>query len=201
MSKKKLILASASPRRKELLTQIGIVPEIHPADINEDTTPDDPKEVVRVLAEKKCEAVSEQIAAGSTGEDSVFVLAADTIVCVNGEVLGKPSDEKDAARMIRMLAGRTHEVCTGVCIRRLSGQKTAERVSFVETTLVSVGEISEEEISRYIATGEPMDKAGAYGIQGRFAKYIDRISGDYSNVVGLPVYAVYHALKGMGYEL
>jgi septum formation protein len=184
----KLILASASPRRRELLAQAGYVFEVRPAQVNEDPRAgEDPIAYVVRLAREKAQAVF--LGAGNrdqgsavANEGSVIVLGADTTVEVDGRILGKPEDAADAARMLRMLSGRTHRVITGVAI------VTAERTEVAaEVTGVRFLTLSDEEIAEYVATGEPMDKAGAYAIQGRAAKWIPRIEGDYFNVVGLPL--------------
>jgi septum formation protein len=134
-----------------------------------------------------------------------FVLGADTIVIVDGQILGKPGDEADAARMLRLLSGRSHHVITAVCLAGPASRKTSDReprIAFEdkrsETTLVTVDKLSDEDIRTYIATGEPMDKAGAYGIQGIASRWITRIEGDYFNVVGLPVALVYRMLRERG---
>lgn len=172
-----LILASGSPRRKELLTQAGYRFEVRPAEIDEAVRADEsPMAYVTRLAREKAEAVFAQ----RTGAPELVVLGADTSVVVDGIILGKPRDAEDAARMLRMLAGQTHQVITGVSV------VTAERVeTAAEVTMVEFLPLSETEIAAYIATGEPMDKAGAYGIQGRAARWIPRIQGCYFNVVGL----------------
>jgi len=176
-TQKQLVLASASPRRRELLTQIGFPFQIKAADIPEQRRPDErPIPFVLRLAREKAQAVASQV-----GPDSV-VLGADTVVVCEGEVLGKPADAADAKRMLRLLAGRTHQVITGVCV--LTGEQIE---SAAEVTMVQMLTISEEEIEAYVATSEPMDKAGAYAIQGRAAKWIPRIQGCYFNVVGLPL--------------
>lgn len=184
----RLILASASPRRRELLTQAGIPFTVETADIDESQLPgEDPVTYTTRLAREKALAVLEKHA----GEDDVLVLGADTIVTVDGLLLGKPKDADDAARMLRMLSGRAHEVVTSVAL--LSVEKT---VSHAERTAVFFQAVNEDEIAAYVDTGEPMDKAGAYGIQGQAARFIPRIEGDYSNVVGLPVAVVAGMLKG-----
>jgi septum formation protein len=179
-----LVLASASPRRQELLRNAGIVFEVHPAHIAEDPLPDEgAKDCAERLAREKALAVAAQ-----RPEDAV--LGADTVVAVDSQVLGKPLDPADAARMLRLLSGRTHQVITGVCLVA-GGQCSVAS----ETTSVTISEISEKEITDYIATGEPMDKAGAYAIQGIALRWIPRIEGDYSNVVGLPVALVQRMIK------
>lgn len=176
---RRIILASASPRRRELLHQVGIDPEIRPSHIKEVITSTEPDKVVMELSSQK----ARDIASGYQGED-VVVIGADTVVAADGQILGKPADREDAVRMIAMLAGRSHQVYTGVTI---IFEKTGRTVTFAEETEVQVYPMTREQIERYVDTGEPMDKAGAYGIQGYFAAYIRGIRGDYTNVVGLPV--------------
>ena len=184
-----LILASASPRREELLRSAGISFAVQPADVDE--TPlagEGARECAERLAREKALAV------WRTRPQDV-VLGADTIVVVDGAILGKPVDGADAARMLRMLSGRQHEVITGVCLVGPRAGRDPETRIESETTLVQMSEISESEIRDYVATGEPMDKAGAYAIQGIASRWIPRIEGDYSNVVGLPVALVYRMLR------
>jgi septum formation protein len=191
-----LVLASASPRRQELLRNAGISFTVQPADINE--TPlagEAPRDCAERLAREKALAVFQK-------QPQHWVLGADTIVVVDEAILGKPRDVDDAARMLRLLSGRTHAVITGVCVVDpvASGQwSVASNIkSASATTSVTMCEISEEEIRSYVATGEPMDKAGAYAIQGIASRWIPRIEGDYSNVVGLPVALVYGMLRERG---
>jgi nucleoside triphosphate pyrophosphatase len=196
-----LILASASPRRQELLRSAGIRFTVRPADIDERPRAGEAaQECAERLAGEKALAVFQ-------GHRQSWVLGADTIVVVDDMILGKPRDAVEAARMLRQLSGRTHAVITGVCLvgpaaigSVASSQLPAasETQTASETTLVTMGEISDDEIHDYIATGEPMDKAGAYGIQGIAARWIPRIEGDYSNVVGLPVARVYAMLRERG---
>ena len=178
-----LVLASASPRRRELLTQAGFTFEIHPANIPEDPLPgEDPVAYVTRLARQKAEAVYAQLA--PTTPD-LTVLGADTTVTLDNHILGKPEDPnypEAAARMLRQLSGRTHRVITGVALVSATGAQVA-----AEVTAVQFLSLSEQEIADYIATGEPRDKAGAYAIQGHAARWIPRIDGDYFNVVGLPI--------------
>lgn len=184
MQNSKLILASASPRRAELLRNAGVGFEVVPAHVAESRRPGEPaEEFVRRLARDKAQAVAAR-------EPSRLVLGADTEVVVEGEVLGKPRDAGDAARMLRLLSGRSHWVTTGVC---LLGPGVAD--TRTETTRVSFDQLSEEEIRDYIASGEPMDKAGAYAIQGIASRWIMRLDGCYFNVVGLPVPLVYRMLR------
>lgn len=175
-----LVLASASPRRRELLTQAGFTYRIHPAHIPEDPRPgEEPIAYVCRLAREKAEAVYQQLAPGEPG---IVVLGADTTVALDREILGKPESAEDAARILRTLSGRTHRVITGVSL--VSAQRTE---TAAEMTAVQFLSLSEAEIQAYIATGEPMDKAGAYAIQGYAARWIPRIDGCYFNVVGLPI--------------
>jgi len=186
-----LVLASASPRRRELLTQAGYSFEVHPAHIPEDPTPgEDPIAYVVRLAREKAEAVFRELSSmDRTAEGSdlgsgadLAVLGADTTVTLDNHILGKPEDRADAARMLRLLSGRTHRVITGVALATARATEVA-----AEVTAVRFLTLADEEIIAYAATGEPMDKAGAYGIQGRAARWIPRIEGCYFNVVGLPL--------------
>jgi septum formation protein len=180
-----LILASNSPRRRELLEAAGIACEVVAVDVDESMVKlEPPGDHVRRLATEKARAALVQ-------RPGALVLAADTIVLVGGEMMGKPRDDADAVRMLRLLSGREHEVLTGVAL--MSARRSAEEVA---RTKVWFNPLSEAEIAEYVASGEPRDKAGAYGIQGLAARYIDRIQGSYSNVVGLPVALVYRLLKG-----
>ncbi len=183
----KLILASASPRRAELLRNAGLEFELRPAHIPEQRQDSEPPlRYATRLARDKARAV----AAASPG---AFVLGADTIVVADEHVLEKPADAADAARMLRLLSGRTHQVTTAVCLVGPGVDDTA-----TETTEVVMTSISEEEIRAYVATGEPMDKAGAYAIQGHASRWVTRIDGCYFNVVGLPVPLVYRMLRRHG---
>ena len=180
-----LILASASPRRQELLRNAGIEFVVQPANVPE--IPRDgeaPRAFAERMAREKALAVFAQ-------RPNDLVLGADTVVVVDGEILGKPRDAADAARMLRLLSGRKHEVITGVCIAgpRLKPENKSE------TTVVSMNALSDDDIRSYVASGEPMDKAGAYAIQGMASRWIPRIEGDYFNVVGLPVALVWRMLK------
>jgi len=180
-----IVLASASPRRQELLRAAGIGFSVQPADIDETPVPgESARECAERLAREKAVAIARL-------RPSEIVLGADTVVVVEGMILGKPVDAEDAGRMLEMLAGKAHAVITGVC---LAGPQEKIRVAS-ETTLVTMSQISAEEIQAYVATGEPMDKAGAYAIQGMASRWIPRIEGDYSNVVGLPVALVYRMLR------
>ena len=202
-----IILASASPRSKELLEQIGISFEICPAKGEERITKSVPHEVVEELASQKAIEVASMVRTyEETHQELVtpsdlMVIGADTIVSCGGQILGKPKDERDACRMLKLLSGGTHQVYTGVSIVLLDASGKAGQVTFHEKTDVTMRAMSEEEIRRYVATGEPMDKAGAYGIQGKCAIFVDKIDGDYNNVVGLPVAAIYRELKKLGIDI
>ena len=177
-----LVLASASPRRRELLTQAGLRFEVYPADIAEDLLPgEEPVAYVTRLAREKAEHVYQKLAK-NTPKKHLVVIGADTTVTFDGHVLGKPEDAADAARMLRQLSGRAHRVATGIALVSAAGT-----MATAEITEVWFKPLAEEEIASYIATGEPMDKAGAYAIQGLAARWIPRIEGCYFNVVGLPV--------------
>ena len=178
-----IVLASGSPRRRELLTQAGIEYTVDPADIEEVTTETLPAKVVEDLSRQKALAVWKK----HQGEK---VLAADTVVAFDDKILGKPADEEDAFRMLTELSGRIHQVYTGVTIVDEAGNVN----TFSECTEVTMYDNSEESIRAYIASKEPMDKAGAYGIQGLGAVLVEKINGDYNNVVGLPLARVYRVL-------
>jgi septum formation protein len=175
-----LVLASRSPRRAELLEAAGIAFTVAAAEIDETPSPGEaPLEYVRRVAREKAAAVPGQ-----------FVLAADTIVLLDGQIMGKPADRADAVRMLEALSGREHEVITAVCLRR-----PEETTVSYEITRVRFASMTPAEIAEYVDSGEPMDKAGAYGIQGLASRYAERVEGSYSNVVGLPVALVYRLLR------
>jgi septum formation protein len=212
-----LVLASASPRRQELLRNAGIRFSVQPADIVETPLEGElPKAYAERLAKEKALTISQQ-------RPQEYVLGADTIVVIDSKILGKPRNAEDAARMLRMLSGQQHEVITGVCLARGKNSVLSSRFPVLrsnslddpssnpnlnrssntsssfcdvrsESTRVFMTEISDREIADYIGTGEPMDKAGAYAIQGVASRWISRIEGDYFNVVGLPVYLVHRML-------
>jgi septum formation protein len=203
-----LILASASPRRSQLLAQAGFTFEVRPAHIPEDPLPgEDPIAYVTRLAREKAQVVFDQIAAGAPNQSvnvaapcaidiqTLAVLGADTTVTLDEQILGKPEDASDAARILRMLSGRSHRVITGVALVTHEAIEVA-----AEVTAVQFLTLSEEEIAAYIATGEPMDKAGAYGIQGLAARWIPRVEGCYFNVMGLPLALVASMLEGRGFS-
>jgi septum formation protein len=182
-----LVLASASPRRQELLRNAGFKFAVQPANIPEELREgEQPKAFAERLAREKALAVFQQ-------RPNDIVLGADTIVIVEGEILGKPRDNVDAERMLKLLSGRTHQVTTGVCV-----VSTAFSDARSETTSVTMAPLSDEDIRAYVETREPFDKAGAYGIQGIASRWISRIEGDYFNVVGLPVSLVYRMLHEHG---
>lgn len=185
-----LILASASPRRQELLTQIGLPFEVCPSEWEEVTDKELPEEVVQELSYHKAMEVYER----NVTEEGTVVIGADTIVACGGQILGKPGTRERAEEMLGKLQGGTHQVYTGVAFVWKEKGRT-ETAGFYECTDVRVYPMTEEEIRCYVETGEPMDKAGAYGIQGGFAAFIQGICGDYNNVVGLPVGRVYQELK------
>ena len=188
----KLILASASPRRAEVLRDAGFHFTVLSSAIDETPYPDEsPQDLVLRLAQTKADLA----AARAVGP--AILIAADTEVVLDGHIFGKPRSSDDARSMLEKLSGRLHTVLTGVALIRLPD---VERRSFVEATLVQFAPLSDEEIGRYLATGEPHDKAGAYAIQGYAARYIPRIEGCYFNVVGLPVARLQHALSELGYK-
>ena len=176
---RRIILASASPRRRELLHQVGLEPEIVPSHVEEVITSTRPDQVVMELSAQK----AADVAAQYQGQQAV-VIGADTVVAADGKILGKPGTEEEAVRMIEMLQGRTHQVYTGVT---MIFADRGETVTFAEKTEVHVYPMTESQIRRYVATGEPMDKAGAYGIQGYGCLLVESIQGDYFNVMGLPI--------------
>jgi septum formation protein len=186
-----LVLASASPRRQELLRNAGICFVVQATNIPEIPRQEEsPTEFAKRLAREKARAVFQQ-------RPDDFVLGADTIVVVDDQILGKPRDDSDAARMLRLLSGRTHQVTTGVCLMG-PALETGFEDTRSETTLVTMGPLTDEDIRSYIVTGEPMDKAGAYAIQGVASRWIPRVEGDYFNVVGLPVSLLYRMLSEHG---
>ena len=184
-----LILASASPRRKELLEKIGLPFTVQPAKGEERITQKSPAAVVMELSRQK----AEEIAAAQTGD--CIIIGADTVVAKGEKIMGKPKDAADAKQMLRSIADDCHQVYTGVTLIRTGAHP--QSVTFQEKTVGCLYPISDAEADAYIASGDPMDKAGAYGIQGDFAIYVKRIAGDYYNVVGLPIGRVYQELKRM----
>lgn len=192
----KLYLASASPRRKELLKQIGLSFKTMPSTVEEKITKTEPSEVVEELSYQKAVDVCGKLS--SEGREDFVVIGADTVVSCRGEILGKPKDKEDAVRMLGRLQGNSHQVYTGVTLAWKSQGVSPMHFTFSECTDVTMYEMTEDEIKRYVDSNEPMDKAGAYAIQGLCAAYIQGICGDYNNVVGLPVGRVYQELKNRG---
>ena len=193
----RIILASASPRRKELLEQMNLQFEIIPAKGEEKMNFSLPHEVVMDLSRQKAKEIADEYQAK---EDLEIIIGADTVVACDEEILGKPKDEADAYRMISLLSGRSHKVYTGVT---LIIRKTGETLchSFFDETEVFMYPMSEKEIEYYVNTKEPMDKAGGYGIQGKCAVFIEKIHGDYNNVVGLPIAKIYQELCKQGIDI
>lgn len=193
----RLILASGSPRRRELLDTAGLKHEVIVSGADEDVGESSPRALVEKLSARKAEEVYQRVLEERCAQEdkSPFaVLGADTVVAMDGVILGKPHDEEDAARMLRMLSGRSHHVFTGVTLHGMVDGRERIR-TFSAMSTVHVDDLTEEEIAEYIATLEPMDKAGAYGIQGAFMKFVNGIEGDYFNIVGLPVSRVYREYK------
>jgi septum formation protein len=188
-----LILASASPRRQELLRQIGLKFQVVPADVDEQSQGETPVQTVKELARRKAYYVAEQV------RNDGCILGADTVVVFEGRIMGKPGDREEAVSMLSSLQGNTHSVFTGVCAVKKQGKEIQE-ILFAEETKVTIYKMEMWEIETYADTLEPMDKAGAYGIQGIFAKYIQCIQGDYNNVVGLPVSRIYQEILKEEFE-
>ncbi len=186
---KKIILASGSPRRKELMTQAGIPFTVEVSACEENITKEKPEEIVQELSEKKAAAVAEKM------KEEALVIGADTVVVLEGKIMGKPRDKTEAFQMLTLLQGNIHQVWTGVSILDRQADGTVKKESFAQKTEVEMYPMEEEEIWNYIETGEPMDKAGAYGIQGKALVFIKKIQGDYYNVVGLPIAELYQRLK------
>lgn len=187
-----LVLASASPRREELLLQIGFRPVIMPSEIEEKVTSEDPAQVVMELSRQKAEEVAGRLEVAGRRESLTVVVGSDTVVAAAGKILGKPKTEEEAFEMLSLLEGKSHQVFTGVTL--IGGGKES---TFYEETEVFVYPMEADEIRAYIGCGESMDKAGAYGIQGRFAAYIKGIRGSYTNVMGLPAGRVYQEIKNL----
>lgn len=186
---KKIILASGSPRRRELMARAGFEFDVQTSNANETYDPSlSPEQVAPHLAHLKAQAVADELSAADLANS--IVVGADTIVALEETIYGKPHDEEDARRMLGELSGKTHQVITGVCIIAPEGLQT-----FAEVTDVTFKQLTPEEIAAYVAGGEPMDKAGAYGIQGEGGKLVDHIDGDFDNVVGLPITRLAPMLK------
>lgn len=188
-----IILASASPRRVELLKQAGFTFTVVPSNVKEETTEISPDKIVEELAFQKADEVYQRVKNEYNGKD-YMVIGADTIVFYNDEILGKPQDEQEAFDMLKMLSDRTHQVFTGISI--ISNIKNEKQIFLLhERTAVTFYPINDYDLKEYIATGDSLDKAGAYGIQGPFAVHIRKIEGDYNNVVGLPIAKLYQAIN------
>lgn len=188
----KIILASASPRRRELLQQIGLEFQVEVSNVQERITAVEPGKAVEELSEQKARAVFDSL---TVTDGEMLVIGADTIVAVGSSILGKPSSMKDAVEMLGRLSGISHQVYTGVTLYHRTTDGQVRCKTFHEMTTVTFYPMSEKEISRYVSTDDCMDKAGAYGIQGFCARYIKEIKGDYNNVVGLPVGRLYQEAK------
>lgn len=207
MSDYRFVLASGSPRRKQLFEQIGLEFEICPSKKEERITSTVPEKVCVELSGQKAMDVASQIKAYNeshpeiTTEQDIIVIGADTIVTIDGEIIGKPKDEEQAAEYLRRLSGNTHSVYTGVTFIFIMKNGKAGEYSFFEKTDVTFISMDEDEIRTYVATGEPMDKAGAYGVQGYASKYVKAINGDFYNVMGLPLSHVYAELRNLGIKI
>ena len=189
----KIILASASPRRKELLRQIGFSFKTMPSLKEEEITKETPEDVVQELSYQKAVDICGQLAESS--KDDYVVIGADTVVSCWGKIMGKPKDKEEACQMLRELQGKSHQVYTGVTLAWKYKDTPSMFHTFYECTDVTVYPMTEDEITAYVDSGEPMDKAGAYAIQGLFASHIQGIFGDYHNVVGLPIGRLYQEMK------
>ena len=189
---KKIILASASPRRSELLAQISLEFTVMPSDVEENPKSTLPQDIVIELSKEKARDVWGKIGQNNTGDS--LVISADTVVSIEGEILGKPRDEEDAARMLGLLSGKEHQVYTGVTLIWIDGEGKQEEYSFYVCTGVLMYRMTKAEILEYVLSGEPMDKAGAYAVQGKAAAFIKSIRGEYSNVVGLPTGRLYQEM-------
>ena len=196
-----IILASESPRRREIMETMGIPYQVMASNVKEEVKETVPEQMVQALARLKTETIKEQVRQQIGTEKDVIIIGADTMVFYDEHALGKPKDKEDAARMLRMLSDKTHEVCTGVSIIIMRRDDNEESFSFAVSTKVVVNPLTEEQIQGYIATGEPMDKAGAYAIQGMFGIFIKEIEGDYYNIVGFPIAEIYASMLRHGIDL
>ena len=186
---KKIILASGSPRRRELLTQMGLDFEVITSDCDENIAPCAPSEMVRELSKRKAKAVANL-------HPGAIVIGADTVDALGNTILGKPKDPEDAVNALLELSGRTHSVCTGMAV--IDGENT---ISEVVETKITFTTLTRKDAENYVATGEPLDKAGSYGIQGRGGVFVERIEGDYYSTVGLPICALRKILLSLGLTL
>ena len=191
---RRIILASASPRRKVLLERAGICFEVCPSGGEEHISSEAPEEVVKELALQKAHALEKE------AENGTLIIGADTVVAYRSKILGKPAGPEEAVKMLTMLQGNTHQVYTGVAIL-IRREERWDSFSFSECTDVTFYPVSESEIREYVATGDPLDKAGSFGIQGPFGAYVKEIRGDYQNVVGLPVPRILFEMKKLGLDL
>lgn len=196
-----IILASESPRRKEIMETMGIPYQVIPAQVKEETLETVPEKMVQALAVLKSRAVAEKAMEQLGNATDRIIIGADTMVFYKEHALGKPKDKLDAERMLRLLSDDEHEVYTGVSIIITNKNGETSEFSFAVCTKVLVRPLSTEQIMDYIATGEPMDKAGSYAIQGKFGIYIKEIKGDYYNIVGFPIAKIYDALLERGIDL
>ena len=193
MKIERIVLASASPRRKELLLQIGLVPEVVPSHVEERVTTDVPAQAVEELSRQKAEDVAAGCGAGT------LVIGSDMVVAADGKILGKPASHEEAYEMVKSLAGRKHQVYTGVTMI-LKGESGEHGVTFSDETEVEVAPMTEAELREYAESEEPMDKAGAYAVQGFFARYIKCLHGSNANVMGLPVCRVWEEYRRLSEE-
>lgn len=197
---REIILASGSPRRRELMDRMGARYIVMPSDREEDMSGHIPDEMVKKLSHMKAADIFEKTRA--SGEHrSCVIIGSDTVVSYRDRIMGKPKTKAEAADMIRTIAGDTHQVYTGVCILIADDDVITREINYSVCTDVVVTEMTDQEIDDYVATGEPMDKAGAYAIQGLFARYVASIRGDYYNIMGFPVSSVYHELRDAGIDL
>jgi septum formation protein len=201
MNMYQIILASESPRRKEIMENMGIPYKVMASNVKEEALETIPDQMVQALARLKTGAIKEQVRQQTDSEKDTIIIGADTMVFYEEHALGKPKDKEDAARMLRMLSDQVHVVCTGVSIIILKQDGSEESFSFAVGTKVVVNPLTEGQIQDYIATGEPMDKAGAYAIQGKFGIFIKEIEGDYYNIVGFPIAEIYAFMLRYGIDL
>ena len=200
--KYRIILASGSPRRRELMDRIGSDYICMPSNKEEDMSGHDPKVMVEMLSAMKAGDIADKFVADLTGPDSnAVIIGCDTVVAFENKILGKPHSEEDAFSMIKSFAGKAHHVHTGVCILVIENKKIVKKLNYSVSTAVNVVWMTDEEIRSYVATGEPMDKAGAYAIQGLFCPYIDSIEGDYYNIVGYPICSICRSFKELGIDI
>ncbi len=196
-----IILASGSPRRRELMDRIGSDYICIPSNKEEDMSGHDPKIMVEMLSAMKAGDIANKIIDGTFPYSSAVIIGCDTVVAFEKKILGKPKNEEDAVSMIKSFVGKAHHVHTGVCILVIQNKQIVKKVNYSVSTAVNVVNMTDEEIRSYVATGEPMDKAGAYAIQGLFCPFIDSIEGDYYNIVGFPISSIYRSFKNLGIDI